>query len=105
MKKELNTYCELYWWNMGSKTLSFKGRLEDLLKEQKITFSKRKTENDYYFVFHFKSPCGISFKTRGTIEDFPLLAKQFIQMELVRLGDKSQLYVANTWRPKVTINF
>ena len=41
MKQELETYCELHWWNMGKKTLSFKGNLGDLLKEQNITFSKR----------------------------------------------------------------
>lgn len=105
MKRELNTYCELHWWNMGSKTLSFKGRLEDLLKEQNITFSKRKTENEFIYTFNFKSAYGISFKKNSTLIDFPHLAKQFIQMELVRMGDKSQLYVANTWRPKVTVNF
>ena len=32
IKEELKTYCELHWWNMGSKTLSFKGELKDLLK-------------------------------------------------------------------------
>lgn len=104
MKKELQTYCELHWWNMGKKTLSFKGCLGDLLKQQHISFTKRKTDVDGRFIFHFKNPFGISFKTNGTIYDFPLLAKQAIQMELVRLGDKSQLYVNGCWRPTVTVN-
>ncbi len=45
-KKELETYCELHWWNGGKKTLSFKGELKDLLKDQNITFTKTKTETD-----------------------------------------------------------
>lgn len=104
MKKELETYCELHWWNMGKKTLSFKGQLEGLLKEQNITFTKRKTETEGVFTFHFKSAYGISFKTTGLIHDFIHLAKQAIQMELVRMGDKSQLYVVGSWRPTVTVN-
>lgn len=105
MKKELETYCELYWWNMGKKTLSFKGELKDLLKEQKITFTKTKTEVDGIYIFNFKSSYGIQFKVRCTINDFRHSAKQVIQMELVRMGDKSQLYVTGCWRPLVTVNF
>ena len=104
IKEGLRTYCELHWWNMGKKTLSFKGNLKDLLKEQHITFSKRKTDAEGIFAYNFKCPYGISFKTKDTIEGFPHIAKQFIQMELVRMGDKSQLYVSGTWRPTVTVN-
>ena len=43
LQKELETYCELHWWNMGKKTLSFKGQLKDLLNEQKISFTKNQT--------------------------------------------------------------
>ena len=93
------------WWNIGTKTLSFKGSLGNLLKEQHITFTKRKTETDGIFVFHFKSAYGISYKTRASIGNFTHLAKQAIQMELVRMGDKSQLYVNGTWRPTITVNF
>ena len=105
IKTELETYCVLHWWNMGTKTLSFKGSLGNLLKEQHITFTKRKTETEGIFVFHFKSVYGISYKTRGSMDDFAHLAKQAIQMELVRMGDKSQLYVADLWRNTVTVNF
>jgi hypothetical protein len=104
IKDELSTYCELHWWNMGRKTLSFKGELRDLLKEQNITFTKRKTEREGIYTFYFKSPHGISFKKTGLISDFRHLSKQFIQMELVRMGDKSQLYVSGSWRPTVTVN-
>ena len=103
--KELETYCELHWWNMGKKTLSFKGSLKDLLKNQKITFTYEETNKDGIFIFHFKSSYGISFETGGLNSDFAYLAKQAIQMELVRMGDKSQLYVEGVWRPKVTVNF
>ena len=37
IKAKLETYCELHWWNMGGKkTLSFKGQLGNLLKNQNI---------------------------------------------------------------------
>jgi uncharacterized protein YtpQ (UPF0354 family) len=104
IKKELETYCELHWWNMGKKTLSFKGELKDLLEKQNIIFTIKK-ETEYLFIFNFENNYGITFKQRGLISDFPMLAKQMIQMELVRMGDKSKLYVANTFRPTVTVNF
>jgi len=104
IKKELETYCELHWWNMGRKTLSFKGELKDLLKKQDITFTKKKTDSEGIFTFTFKNTSGITFKTTDTIEGFSHKAKQFIQMELVRMGDRSQLYVAGVWRPTVTVN-
>ena len=105
MKNKLNTYCELHWWNMGRKTLSFKGELKDLLEEQHITYTKRKTETEGVFIYSFRNPHGITFKRKGTLYDFTLYAKQFIQMELVRMGDKSQLHVTGTWRPTVNVNF
>jgi len=105
INNELDKYCELHWWNMGKKTLSFKGSLKDLLKDQNITFTKRNRELEGTYTFYFKSAYGISFKTTGTINDFPHLAKQFVQMELVRMGDKSQLYVSGVWRPTVNVNY
>lgn len=105
MKNQLKTYCELHWWNCGKKTLQFKGTLEDLLKNQKITFTKKKTEHVGLFIFKFKNPYGITFTVRGQIPEFPHYAKQFVQMELVRMGDKSQLYVQCGWRPVVNVNF
>lgn len=105
MEKQLKIYCTLHWWNMGKKTLSFKGELKDLLKANKITFTKTKTEHEGLYTFKFKSAYNITFKTNGTIQDFPHLAKQFLQMELVRMGDKSKLYVSNAWRPTVTVNY
>lgn len=105
INEKLETYCELHFWNIGRKTLSFKGRLEDLLKEQNISFTKRKTETEGIFKFSFKSSYGINFTTTGLVHDFTHLAKQAIQMELVRMGDKSQLYVSGCWRPTVNVNF
>ena len=105
MKKALNTYTESYWWNMGRKTLSHKGTLKELLKSHNISYTKRKTEKEGIYIFRFTSVYGISFKTRGTINDFTHLAKQMIQMELVRMGDKSMLYVSGCWRPTVTVNY
>lgn len=104
IKNELKAYCELHWWNMGKKTLYFKGELRDLLKNQGITYTKKKTETEGVYIFNFKNEYGISYKRKTTTEDFIHQAKKFIQMELVRMGDKSQLYVSGSWRPTVTVN-
>ena len=103
--KNLSNYSELHWWNMGKKTLSFKGELKDLLKDQNISFRKVKTEREGIYKFYFKSQYGVTFTTTGTLSDYAHHAKQFIQMELVRMGDKSQLYVSSVWRPTVNVNF
>jgi len=105
IKKQLETYTELHWWNMGKKTLSYKGNLKELLKIQGISYTKRKTEHTGLFKYVFKNDYGVSFKQRGTITDFSHFAKQMMQMELVRMGDKSKLYVNGCWRPTVTVNF
>jgi len=105
MKDELSAYCILHWWNCGKKTLDFKGTLKDLMKKQGITFCKRKTDREGVYMFYFKSERDIRFKVKSSVEEFRFVAKQFIQMELVRMGDKTQLQVHNTWRPTVTVNF
>lgn len=105
LKEQLKTYCELHWWNMGKKTLSFKGPLSELLKQQRIKYTCTRTDSEYLYKFRFTNLNGITFVQRGTLLDFPTLAKQFIQMELVRMGDKSQLYVQVLYRPTVTVNF
>ena len=105
LEKYLDTYCELHWWNMRKKTLSFKGDLASLLKYQNIKYTCRRTDSEHSYLFKFKNPHGIKFESRGLLSDFPHLAKQFIQMELVRMGDKSQLHVQGTFRPTVTVNF
>lgn len=105
LEKYLETYCELHWWNMGKKTLSFKGDLASLLKYENIKYTCRRTNSEHLYNFKFTNLSGIAFTKKGLLSDFPHLAKQFIQMELVRMGDKSQLYVEGVWRPKVTVNF
>ena len=105
LKDELNAYCELHWWNMGQKTLSYKGNLKGLLKSQHITYTRRETGHDGLYMYYFKIPTGIRFEARGTKQDFRTFAKQMVQMELVRMGDKSQLHVNSFYRPTVTVNF
>lgn len=104
MKKQLETKCIEYFWNMGKKTICFQGSLRDLLKKHDFTFTKKNAEIKGLFIFHFKNSYGVSFKVRGTISDFSHLAKQAVQMELVRMGDKSMLSVNCGWRPTVTVN-
>lgn len=106
MKKILETYCETHWWNCGKKTLDFKGTLGELLNKYSITYTKRKGEFEGLYYFTFKNTHGITFKCKGLLSDFSHLAKQFIQMDLVRMGDRAQLYVSSSsWRPLVTVNF
>lgn len=105
LEKQLKTYCELHWWNMGKKTLSFKGTLSELLKQENVKYTCTRTDSEHFYKFKFTSVNGITFIKNGLLHDFPHLAKQFIQMELVRMGDKSKLYVACEWRPTVTVNF
>jgi hypothetical protein len=104
IREGLKTYCEEHWWNGGKKTLSFKGELKELLEKHSFKFTKKKTENEGIFTFTFKNPYGVTFKATGLIHDFPFLAKQAIQMELVRMGDRSQLYVNCGFRPTVSVN-
>lgn len=104
MSKLLTNYSTLHWWNFGQRTLDFEGELRDLLKEKSISFRKRKVKETGLYQFYFKNDYGISFKARGILEDYSFYAKQFLQMELVRMGDKSTLYVSGVWRPTVTIN-
>ena len=104
MKKLLQNYCELHWWNGRKKTSQFKGTLKELAEKQSITYRRMKTETKGIYKYCFKNPYGVSFQRTGIEEDFPHLMKQFIQMELVRMGDPSQLYVQGVWRPTVTVN-
>lgn len=106
LDEQLKTYSTLHWWNMGKKTLSFKGELKDLLKEQNISFTIKKIHSEYkgLYTFKFKSSSNITFKVNGKMYEFPHYAKQFIQMELVRMGDKSELYVSGSWRASVSVN-
>lgn len=102
---ELNTYCTLHWWNFGSKTLQFKGTLQDFLKEQKVTFKiSNKKDSTLQYDYTFTNPYGITFKVVGVQHEFPHYAKQFLQMEAVRMGDKCTIFVQGAWRPKVTVN-
>lgn len=90
--------------NQRRKTLSYKGNLKGLLEYQNITYTKRKSEYEGLYNYTFKSSYGITWKVRGTIQDFRNFAKQFIQMELVGMGDKAELYVVGAYRATVTVN-
>jgi len=103
-KQELSTYCTLHWWNLGKKSLAFKGELKDLLEIQKINYSIRKTKIEGLYHFRFKNTYGIEYKVKSTQMDFTYHAKKFIQMELCRMDDKSTLFVQGTWRATVTVN-
>lgn len=103
-KELLETNCKLVWWNCGSKTPSYDGDLKGLLHNQDISYTKRKTDTEGIFKFYFKSIHGITYTKTGIIEDFVRLAKQAIQMEMVRMGDKAELTVRNCHRPTVSVN-
>lgn len=77
----------------------------DLHHTHDVKYTCKRTDSEHCYLFKFKNPHGIKFESRGLLSDFSHLAKQFMQMELVRMGDKSKLYVEGAWRPTVTVNF
>lgn len=107
MKKvdnSLDNHCTLTWWAMGKKTVFFKGKLIDLLIKLNIKVIKqRRKENRYYYAVTFKGH-DITYKVMDTEDQIPYHAKKFIQMYLVKMGDKSTLKIDNVFKQKVTVN-
>ena len=103
IKEQLITYCEEHWWNGGTKKVSFKGALNTLLERHSITFSVKRI-NKYQCTLRFRNANGITYTVNCMYSDFSYHAKKAIQMELVRMGDPTSLYVRDTIRPVVTVN-
>lgn len=105
IKKQLASPATLHWWNMGKKTKGFDGTLGELLKNHNIKHTVRKTDREGILKFYFKNIHGISYTATALEYQFSHYAKQAIQMELVRMGDKATLYVSSSfWRSTVTVN-
>lgn len=105
IKRYFAYHAEIYVYYGQKKRKAFSGSLKELLSEYYFVFRKRKTDNKGIYRFTFQSETGITFVKNGIIQDIPRLAKLAIQMEMVRLGGKSSLFVYGTTRPTVTINF
>ena len=98
MKDKLNKHIEIYWWNMGTKTLDFKGTVKDCLKDKNITFQRRKRK-DYpdLYEYHFKINVGsCNIKLKST-QDFETIVKNVLVMYLTYLGDRSKL-IYHYWK-------
>lgn len=81
----------LYWWNMGRKTLDFKGTISEFLKEKgfkvsKIKHPNDKTVNGYRFKFALSSTYITADIFHSNLADASINAiKIFLQI----LGDKA----------------
>lgn len=92
-KDALDKWVEIHWWNMRSKTLEFKGKISDCLKNRNITI--RLVGNHY----HITNICGGMYcKTTIPYTDpwnygfISMIADQIL-MQLNYLGDKSQVAI------------
>lgn len=106
LKEGLKSYCEIYWWSIDyrDKTLCFSGSLKRYIDDHNIKYKIEPTQLSDVYRFKFKNDYGIQYSTKGLISDFSYYAKQFIQMEAVRMGDPTEIRVECSWRPTVTVN-
>lgn len=98
LKEELNTYCEVHWWNMGRKSIAYKGTLIGYLSKIDARYKRKKSKDfGYHYTFSISVGSGdIRYRVRIVNNyDFVREAQKFIQMYLSYMGDKSQIYLTN----------
>ena len=104
IKEILNSELIIHWWNFRTKTLDFKGNVEEYLLREKITYKIFKDKNNSDFerlMFKVKISVGsMNFSFDGyDLED---LIRMCINIRLTYLGDKSKYTLGHRIR---TINF
>jgi len=71
-KETLETPITIYWWNMGKKTLDFKGPVDEYLKKRDITMTALRKRSGKYGVMgrHFEFDCGghVTLDTQTELE-------------------------------------
>ena len=85
----MNSEIEIYWWNMGKKTLDFEGDYKDFFKKKNIQV--RKLPKDKYGLekYRFKiswSSCNATFDICSHYKDCYIEA---VKIFLTVLGDKA----------------
>lgn len=84
----MNTKLEIWWWNMGKKTLDFEGTVKEYLDKERI-FVQLTSETEYIknYMVHFSVGDAVI-----TIEQKAYLSYVIsfaIKMFLTKLGDKA----------------
>lgn len=83
----------IYWWNMGDKTIDFKGSLGNCLVDKKISFKKvTHPELKHITGYKFSYKQGSSTMTYLSYDAFENSAILLISMQLIALGDKARLH-------------
>lgn len=93
VEKILETPITIYWWNMGDKTIDFKGSLGNCLVDKKISFTKVKhPEHKHIIGYRFKYKQGSGTMTYLSYDSFENSVILMISTQLIRLGDKARLH-------------
>lgn len=84
----------IYWWNMGKKTLDFKGSYEDYLKKKSIKFRVQKGYEEKNDMLNFtillsSSIVKLKIAVSGNEYDFIECCDRAITLYLTQLGDKT----------------
>lgn len=80
---------EIYWWNMGKKTLDFTGDYKDFFKEKDIKIRKLPKDKFGLEKYRFKiswSSCNATFNIASHYKD---CCKEAVKIFLIILGDKT----------------
>jgi hypothetical protein len=87
-----NKEITVYWWNMGSKTLDYRGSYEGYLKLKGVKIvPTTENENYKYPNYHFDIPlftCRVTLDTSG---DYAQCCNEAIKIFLTLMGDKAKL--------------
>jgi hypothetical protein len=91
-KEKENTPIKIYWWNMGHKTLDYKGTIKEYLIKRDIRVHQIKdpydTTKGYRFKIRVGSPHVIFDGFNRSYED---LAIDAIKIRLMLMGDKARI--------------
>lgn len=88
----LKTPITIYWWNMGDKTIDFKGSLGNCLVDKKISFTKVKhPELKHITGYRFKYKQGSSTMNYLSYDSFENSVILMISTQLIKLGDRARL--------------
>ena len=105
-KAILNSEITVFWWNFGKKTPSFKGTVNEYLKEANVKLTIKYSKDEQfgyekcivYVRFTFGTLQNVNFKCT-TMDD---AVRMILNIKLSYLGDKSQFTFNGRTR---TINF
>ncbi len=84
-----NKEIQVYWWNMGRKTLDYRGSYEGFLKKKNITITK--TLKGTCAGYHYYISLSTTEATLDAIGDYAQCCNEAIKIFLTLMGDKAKL--------------